>query len=224
MSVTLSTDYSPITRQTRHEDRINSLLHGLGLLVAVAAAAVLISLAGMYGTAWHVVSFSIYGASLIALYGVSTLYHGLPGGGRGKAVLQIVDHASIYVFIAGTYTPFTLVSLQGGWGWSLFGVVWGLAVAGVAVKPFVADRYDVFSTLIYLAMGWIGVVAIVPLVNHLALGGLVWLMTGGLIYTVGALFYLWQSLPYNHALWHVMVLGGSACHYVAILFFVLELA
>ena len=212
---------SPLTRQTRLEDLINSVTHGLGLLLAIGAAAVLITLGAVWGTAWHVVSFSIYGASLILLYGTSTLYHGTRHV-RGKQVLQIVDHASIYVLIAGTYTPFTLVSLAGGWGWSLFGVQWGLAAVGIGAKLFLAARFEVLSTVAYVAMGWLIVVAIGPLVDNLATGGIVWLLIGGLSYTIGAGFYHLHKLPFHHAVFHLFVLGGSVCQYFAVLFYVLD--
>ncbi len=210
---------SPISRQSPLEDAINSLTHGVGLLLALAALPMLVVVAVLYGNAWHVVSFSIYGATLVLMYAISTVYHATRHTQR-KQVLQVLDHASIFLLIAGTYTPFTFVTLNGGWGWSLFGVVWGLSGVGIGLKIVFGDRYEVASTLVYIALGWLCLVAIVPLLHNLAPGGLIWLVTGGVAYTAGTVFYLWERLPFNHAVWHLFVLAGSVCHFLAVLLFV----
>ena len=174
----------------------------------------------MRGTVWHVVSCSIYGATLVLLFSASTLYHSLPWP-RVKRTLKILDHSAIYLLIAGTYTPFLLGPLKGPWGWSLFGVIWGLALGGVAFKLFFAGRFKLLSTLIYDGLGWIVVVAIRPLWHSLPLGGLLWLVAGGVFYTVGTVFYLGRRIPYNHAIWHVFVLAGSLCHFFSVLLYVI---
>lgn len=200
---------------TPREEFTNSLTHGLGAGLSVAGLVLLIVRSAQHGSAWHVVSTAIFGASLVLLYTASTLYHSLRGE-RLKQVLQKFDHAAIFLLIAGTYTPFVLVTLRGPWGWSLFGVVWGLAVAGVTLKFWLAGRFRLISTLIYLAMGWLVLVAIKPLVAALPAGGLQLLVAGGLCYTGGAAFYLWKRLPYHHAIWHLWVLAGSVCHWAAV--------
>jgi len=202
------------------EETINALTHGLGAVLGVGGLALLVVMAALHGNAWHIVSCSIYGATLVLLFTSSTLYHSCHGP-RIKHAFRIVDHASIYLLIAGTYTPFLLVPLRGGWGWSLFGVVWGLALAGIVFQIFFVDRFRLAQTLIYLAMGWLVVIAVKPLFARVPKPGLLWLLAGGLCYTVGAVFYLWKTLRYHHAVWHLFVLGGSVCHYFAILFDVL---
>ena len=202
------------------EETINALTHGLGALLSLGGLVVLVLMASRHGDAWHIVSCSIYGATLVLLFASSTLYHGCRGE-RAKHICRIVDHSSIYLLIAGTYTPFVLVNLRGSWGWSLFGVIWGLAAAGIVFQIFFVHRFRLAQTLIYLAMGWLVVVAFKPLLARVPKPGLLWLLFGGLCYTVGAVFYLWKKLPYHHAVWHLFVLGGSICHYFAILFYVL---
>ncbi|HKI99640.1 MAG TPA: hemolysin III family protein [bacterium] len=210
----------PVSGQSVAEDSLNSATAGVGLLLALGALPVLVVAASRYGTVWHVVSFSIYGASLVLLYGVATLYHATRQV-RRKRLLQVLDHASIYVLIAGTYTPFTFITLKGGWGWSLFGVVWGLSAVGIGLKAVFGDRFELISTLVYIAMGWLCLVAVVPLVHNLAWGGLALLFFGGVSYTAGTAFYLWERMPFNHAVWHLFVLTGSVCHFFAVLFFTL---
>ena len=205
-------------RAKRHE-LANSLTHGAGLALAAGGCAVLVTLAALRGTAWHIVACSVYGATLVCLYGASTVYHSVRSR-RMKRVLRIVDHSSIYLLIAGTYTPFTLVNLRGGWGWTLFGVVWGLAVAGILFKVWFVEHFPTASTAVYLLMGWMAVVAIKPLFALVPPMGLVWLLAGGLLYTAGVGFFAWQKLPYHHAIWHLFVIGGSVCHYFAVLFYV----
>lgn len=205
---------------TRNEELANSLTHGLGALLSVVGLALLVVFAALHGDAWQVVSAAVYGVTLVLLYTTSTLYHSFRGE-QLKQLLRKFDHAAIFLLIAGTYTPFVLVTLRGPWGWSLFGVVWGLAVAGVTLKFWLAGRFRVISTLIYLAMGWLVLIAIKPLVAALPVGGMKLLVAGGLCYTGGAGFYLWKRLPYHHAIWHLFVLGGSACHWAAVFFHVM---
>lgn len=193
----------------------NALTHGAGALAAAAGTAVLLVLASLHGDAWHIVSSAVFGATLVLLYTASTVYHAVRAP-RAKARLRVLDHSAIYLLIAGTYTPFTLVGLRGGWGWSLFGVVWGLAVAGVVFKLFFIERFHRLSTALYVAMGWMVVVAIVPMVQRLPAVTLAWLVAGGVAYTAGTAFYHGRR-PYAHAVWHLFVLAGSACHFAAVL-------
>jgi hemolysin III len=197
------------------DELANTATHALGLVASIAAAAVLVVLAAARGDAWKIVSSAIFGASLIGLYATSTLYHAARTP-QLKARLKVMDHSAIYILIAGTYTPFTLVGLRGGWGWSLFGVIWGLAVAGIVFKIFLAGRFRRLSTATYIAMGWLVVVAAVPMVRELSPGTLGWLMAGGVWYTAGTAFYHAKSIPYGHAVWHVFVLMGSLCHVLAV--------
>lgn len=207
----------PVSGQSVLEEVINSLTHGVGLLLSLVGLTILVIVACLEGTVWHIVSFSIYGASLVLLYTASMLYHRAKNLVY-KRTMQLIDHICIFLLIAGTYTPFALVTLKGGWGWSLFGVVWGLTLAGIILKLIFRNRYDLLSTLIYLAMGWMAVIALAPLRAHLAGSGLILLVIGGLVYSVGTVFYLWEKLPFNHALWHICVLSGSICHFFAVLF------
>ena len=202
------------TRAAR-EELANSVTHALGLLASIAGAVFLIALSAERGTVWHVVSSIVFGGTLILLYGASTAYHSVRRS-RLKARLRILDHCAIYLLIAGTYTPFTLVSLRGGWGWTLFGIIWGLAAAGVVFKLFFTGRMMRLSTIIYLAMGWLGALGAVPLVERLGLDTIAWLVAGGALYTVGTIFFVNRRLPYAHAVWHLFVIGGSACHAVAV--------
>ena len=202
------------------EELVNAFTHGTGALMSAAGLGVLLVLACLNGTALHIVSCSIYGLTLVLLYTASTLYHSARSP-RLKHAFRIVDRSCIYLLIAGSYTPFTLVTLQGGWGWTLFGLVWVLAAAGIVFQLFFANRFKILSAVGYLLMGWLAVFAIKPLIESLPAGGFAWLLAGGLVYTAGALFYLLKKLPYNHAIWHFFVLGGSACHYVAVLLYVL---
>lgn len=203
------------------EEVAHSVTHGAGLLLGIAALVLMVVFAAQRGSAIHVVACSIYGTTLVLLYSASTFYHALPRG-RGKRLFGILDHAAIFLLIAGTYTPFTLVTMRGGWGWSLFGVIWGLAIAGVVLEAVSRGRARRLQLLLYLAMGWLAVLAAAqPLLHGLARGGLVLLLAGGLAYTLGVLFYVWRSLPFHHAVWHVFVLGGSICHFFAVLLHVI---
>jgi len=198
------------------EEIANTVTHGVGLLLSVAGFVVLLVLAILRGTAWHIVACSVYGASLIALYSASTLYHAVLSP-RLKRALRVFDHSAIYLLIAGTYTPFLLLNLRGPWGWAIFGVIWGLAVAGVFFKLRFVDRVPRLSTALYLAMGWLVIIAAKPVLAHVPLTILLWLLAGGLFYSIGVIFYAWKRLPYNHAVWHLFVLAGSTCHYFAVL-------
>jgi hemolysin III len=204
---------------SHREEVINSLTHGLGLLLSVGGLVVLVVLAALRGTPWHVVSVSIYGATLVLLYTASTLYHALRSP-RAKRVFKIIDHSAIYLLIAGTYTPFTLITMRGPWGWTLFGLVWALAAAGIVFKTFFVDRFVIASTIVYVAMGWLVLIAIKPVSAMVPIGGLIWLLAGGLSYTIGVAFFAAPRLRYGHAIWHLFVLGGSISHYFAVLFYV----
>jgi len=209
-----------VSQQRRGEEIANSITHGLGLVLSVAGLVVLVVFAALRGTAWHIVSCAVYGATLVTLYAASTLYHGLRGP-RVKRVLKILDHSAIYLLIAGTYTPFTLVTLRGAWGWSLFGVVWGLALLGILWKVWFVDRFAVVSTTVYLLMGWLAVVAAKPLLASLPPAAIAWILAGGLCYTAGVVFFAWKRLPYAHTVWHLFVVAGSVCHFLAVLLYVI---
>jgi hemolysin III len=206
-------------RYSRREDIANAVSHGIGLMLSVAGLVVLAIIAIRRGTALHIVSCGVYGVSLVLLFAASTLYHSFQSP-RIKHVFRIIDHSSIYVLIAGTYTPFTLVVFRGALGWTLFGLVWGLSVLGVVFQIFFVNRFKIFSVLVYLLMGWLVVIATHRVLATIPLGGILWLVAGGLTYTTGVLFYAWKKIPYNHAIWHLFVLVGSACHYFAVLFYV----
>ncbi len=210
-------------RYPSSEELANRLTHGFGAVLSVAGLVLMVVWSALHGDAWVVTSTAVYGVSLVVLYTASTLYHSVTSD-RWKRLLQKVDHAAIYLLIAGTYTPFVLGPLRGGWGWTLFGIVWGFAVVGIILKLFFAGRADVLSTIAYLVMGWLVVIAIKPLIAALPAGALWLLVGGGLCYTVGTIFYLWEKLPYNHAVWHVWVLGGSICHWAAVFGYVVPSA
>lgn len=213
-------DHTPERERITGEELANSLTHGVGLALSVAGLVVLVVLAAMRGTAWHIVGCSVYGATLVLLYGASTLYHSVRSP-RVKRVCKVIDHSAIYLLIAGTYTPFTLVNLRGPWGWTLFGIVWGLALAGILFKVWFVDHFIVASTTVYLLMGWLAVIAVKPLFALVPAGGIALIFAGGLAYTIGVGFFAWRRLPYHHAVWHVFVLAGSIFHYVAVLLYVL---
>jgi hemolysin III len=202
-------------------ERFNTLTHMVGATVALGAVAILVVLASMQGDPWKIVSLSIYGFTLFSLYLISTLYHGLRG--NAKHVFKVLDHQAIYLLIAGTYTPFTLVTLQGAWGWSLFGTIWGIAVLGFVLDalPAVRKRKRILPVIIYLLMGWLVVVALNPLLQQLPDAGFRWLLYGGLFYTGGIVFFALSSkFTYAHGIWHLFVLAGSASHYVVILLYI----
>jgi hemolysin III len=204
------------------DEILNSITHGVGVLLSIAALILLLIFTiKMETDVWKIISFSVFGASLIMMYTASTLYHGFRDK-RLKRFLNIFDHAAIYVLIAGTYTPFTLVPLRGPWGWSVFGVIWGLALAGVIYKLFFyKDKHRIISAFIYVFMGFIIVVAMGPLIRNIPSGGLYWLLAGGLSYCTGVYFYIRNHNRFNHVIWHLFVLGGSISHFFAIFLHVL---
>ncbi len=199
---------------------MNSLTHGVAAALSIAALTVLVVFSSLQGDPWKIVSFSIYGATLIALYTASTVYHAVPSP-RLRPFLRRIDHSCIYLLIAGTYTPFMLVVMRDAWGWTLFGLVWGSAVLGIVFKIFYTGRYEVVSTLWYIMMGWIAVIAIKPMAEAMPAGVWPWVVGGGLCYTFGVIFYAMGKLRYNHAVWHLFVLGGSLLHFMSFLLFVL---
>jgi hemolysin III len=201
--------------RAHREELANAVTHGLGMVASVTAAAVLIVLAALNGDVWLITGVSVFATSLIALYTASTLYHAVRSEAL-KARLKVIDHSAIYLLIAGTYTPFMIGALRGGWGWSLFGVVWGLAVVGIALKLVFTGRYRVLSTGMYVAMGWLVLIGMGPLVRALDPVTLVWLVAGGVAYTAGTPFYHSGRIRYAHAIWHLFVLAGSVCHAVAV--------
>lgn len=205
----------PFLRSLPNEERANTITHGLGAVLSLVGGAGLIVLAARGGDPWQIVSAAVFSAALLLLYTASTVYHAVRRQ-PVKARLEILDHAAIYLLIAGTYTPFTLVGLRGPWGWSLFGVIWGLALIGVVAKLFLTGRFSRLSTLTYIAMGWLVVVAIAPALRALPASALIWLLLGGLLYTAGTFFFHQDRLPYAHAIWHLFVLAGSACHVAAV--------
>jgi hemolysin III len=200
-------------------ERFNSISHLAGAALALIGAAALIVMAARLGDPWKIVSFSVYGVMLLALYLSSTLYHSLRG--RAKKIWCKFDHCTIYLLIAGSYTPFALVSLRGAWGWTLFGSVWALAIFGIVQEIWLAKGKRILSLLIYVVMGWLAVIAAVPLIRALGLAGFSWLAVGGLVYTVGIVFYaLDEKWRYGHGVWHLFVLVGSACHYFTVVSYV----
>jgi hemolysin III len=209
-------------RYSIKEEIANSITHGIGIVLGIGGLCILVTFAGIYGNPWHVISVSVFGFTLILLYTASTLYHSIQAP-RTKNILQIIDHSAIYILIAGTYTPFTLVNLRGPWGWSLFSVIWCLAFIGIAIQLGQMERWRRVSLVLYVGMGWIVLVAIKPLISSVATSGLILLLLGGLAYTVGILFYRWKSLKFNHAVWHIFVLAGSILHFFAVLFYVIPI-
>lgn len=202
------------------EELVNIITHGVGALLSVAALVLMVVWSSFYGNAWHIVGSAIFGVSLIILYTASTLYHAVQQP-QVRARLRVLDHAAIYVLIAGTYTPFTLVTLNGTVGWTIFGITWGLAVIGVVLKLFFTGKFDKLSTAMYVGMGWVVVGAAKPLMENLEFGGLMWLLWGGIAYTVGAIFYSIKAIPFGHAIFHSFVLVGSFCHFAAVFWYVI---
>lgn len=211
-----------LTRREQMEEMLNAVTHGIGALLALIGLIVLIVAAYSHGNIWHRLSFSIYGTSLLLLYVASTLYHSFRNE-KLKHIFRICDHASIYLLIAGTYTPFTLVLLRGSLGWTIFGVVWALALLGIVQQIFFVGRFKLFSTLCYLGLGWFIVAFIKPLAAALPLVGFCWLVGGGIAYTVGAMIYLCRRLSFHHTVWHFFVLAGSLCHFITVLYFLLPI-
>ena len=211
---------SPRREQTLGEEIANSVTHGVGAGLSISALSILVVMASFGGDPWRIVSFSIYGAALVLLYLASTLYHSFQWPGV-KQLFRKFDHAAIFLLIAGTYTPFTLVMIRGAWGWVLFGLVWGIALVGIVFQTVCIGRFHVVSTLMYVAMGWLVVIAIKPVLNTVPTPALLWLLGGGLCYTVGVIFYVLHRMPYHHMVWHLFVLAGSVLHFFSIMFFVL---
>ncbi len=206
-----------------HDEAANTLTHLAGLVLSLLGLAILLWISIPEGDAWRIISASVYGVSLVSLYGVSTLYH-FTGNPRKKLRLRFWDHCAIYLLIAGSYTPFVLVSLRGGWGWSIFGIVWAAAIAGILVKLCVSHRASRISTSLYLIMGWVAVLAIKPLWDALHLGGFILLVAGGLAYTAGTLFFALDHRRFFHAVWHLCVLSGSILHFLAVVLYVLPVS
>jgi hemolysin III len=206
--------------ETDTEESVNALSHAVGVGLSAAVVPLLIHMAVERGNAWHIVSVSIYGSTLLLLYVASTLYHACRPPAL-KRLLNRVDHAFIYLLIAGTYTPFTLITLRGAWGWSLFGVIWAFAIVGIVLTVINRPRFRRLETGLYLLMGWLCVVAAPPLVSGLPALGLIWFGLGGLFYTLGVPFYLRKTMPYSHGIWHLFVLAGSVCHFFCVTWYVL---
>jgi len=204
--------------QSQREEIANSIVHGIGAALSIAGLVILVVFASLRGDAWRVVSFSIYGATLIVLYSVSTLFHGFRKP-KIKRFFRLLDLSAIYLLIAGSYTPLTLVSMRGPWGWTLFGVIWGLAIVGIVFKMIFRDRFELVSFGIYIMMGWLILIAIKPMLEMLPPGMVLWLFIGGASYMLGLLFYILRKIPFHHTLWHLFVLGGSISHFLGMLFY-----
>jgi hemolysin III len=203
---------------TLGEEIFHSITHGIGSGLSIAGLTLLVVLAVLHGDIFKIISFSIFGASLVILYISSTLYHGLQQP-RAKQIFKIFDHSAIYLLIAGTYTPFLIVSLRGTAGWTLLVVVWVIALIGITFKIFFIERFQILAVLSYLLMGWLCVFIFREMLVSIPMGGLIWLAAGGILYTIGVIFYALQKIPYMHAIWHFFVMGGSICHYFAVLLF-----
>jgi hemolysin III len=200
-------------------ERFNSISHLIGAVAALVGLVIVVVAAARQGDPWKIVSFSVYGATLFSLYTISTLYHSLRG--KAKRIFRKLDHLSIYFLIAGTYTPFTLVTLRGAWGWTIFGIIWGLALLGLALEALPQQGNRALSVVVYVLMGWLVLVALKPLLEALPLAGFIWLLLGGIFYTGGLAFYLFdEKIRHFHGIWHLFVLAGSVCHYLTILFYV----
>lgn len=212
--------YSPSRRYSVGEEIANSITHGFGLLLAIVGLVVLTAFASVFGATRHIVSVSIFGATLVLLYAASTLYHSVSVP-RAKEMLRRLDHTAIFLVIAGTYTPFALVALGGPLGWTLFALVWGLAFCGIVMQRVLMRQKAYVTALPYIGMGWLGVLVLKEMMTSIGVGGIFLLLAGGIAYTVGVLFFVWKRLPYHHAVWHLFVLAGSACHYFAVLLFVI---
>jgi hemolysin III len=202
------------------EEIANAVTHGVGLVASILAIPILLGAAAAGGETGLFVATAIFAATLVLLYATSTLYHALPPS-RAKRICRVLDHSAIYLLIAGTYTPFAVGILRGGWGWGLLGVIWVLAVLGILFKAFGGLRFPRLSTFLYLGMGWLAVLVLRPLAAALPWTGLAWIVGGGLLYTAGVVFYVWERPRYSHMIWHLFVLGGSVCHFVAVLWYAL---
>ncbi|MCM3791991.1 PAQR family membrane homeostasis protein TrhA [Priestia megaterium] len=208
---------------TRGEEIANAITHGIGAVLSIVGLTLLIVLSSLEGTPWHVISFTIYGVTMLLLYVSSTLVHSFPEG-KVKDLFEIFDHSSIYLFIAGTYTPFLFIAVKGTTGWTLFGIVWGIALAGIVFKAFFVKKFLFISTILYVFMGWMIVFAWDSLTQNIAHQGIVLLVVGGVLYTIGAVFYVWRGFRFHHMIWHMFVLGGTVLHFLAIILYVLPIA
>lgn len=206
-----------LTHHITADELANTLTHGLGLVGSVLGLVLLVIFAILRGGPWQILGCAIYGATLVCLYAASTFYHGVSSP-RAKRVLHIFDHCAIYLLIAGTYTPFLLVNLRGSWGWSLLAVIWSFAVLGILFKLWFADRFPILSVSAYVAMGWLGIIAARQIYLHVPLTGIVWIILGGVAYSIGIVFYACRKIPHHHVIWHLLVMTGSTCHYIAILY------
>jgi hemolysin III len=209
-------------QQTLGEEIANSITHGIGAAVSIVAVVILVVFAGRHGDMWRIVSFSIYGFTLFFLYLASTLYHSFTNQ-RVKHFFRILDHISIFLLIAGTYTPVTLISMRGPWGWTIFGLVWTMAVSGIIAKIFLIGKFKIVSVLLYVIMGWLVVIAIKPMLQMVPKGLIIWLFAGGLSYTLGIIFYAFKQVPYFHFIWHLFVLGGSVTHFLGLSLYLLKI-
>ncbi|PEI51754.1 PAQR family membrane homeostasis protein TrhA [Priestia aryabhattai] len=207
---------------TRGEEIANAITHGVGAVLSIVGLTLLIVLSSLEGTPWHVISFTIYGVTMLLLYVSSTLVHSFPEG-KVKDLFEIFDHSSIYLFIAGTYTPFLFIAVKGTTGWTLFGIVWGIALAGIVFKAFFVKKFLFISTILYVFMGWMIVFAWDSLTQNIAHQGIILLVVGGVLYTIGAVFYVWRGFRFHHMIWHMFVLGGTVLHFLAIILYVLPI-
>lgn len=207
---------------TKKEEVVNAITHGIGVLLSIVALVFLIISSAKQGSPWLIVISVIYGISMLLLYVASTLVHSFPEG-KAKDIFEIFDHSAIYIFIAGTYTPIMLLVIQGTLGWTLLGIVWGVAVLGVIFKAFFVKKFLFISTILYIAMGWLIILAWGPLTATMPAAGIQLLIAGGLFYTFGAVFYVWRAFPFHHAVWHLFVLAGSVSHFFVILFYIIPL-
>ncbi|WP_067841952.1 PAQR family membrane homeostasis protein TrhA [Amphibacillus sediminis] len=208
---------------TLGEEIANAITHGIGILLSIAGLVLLIVFASLQGSAWHVISFTIFGITMVFLYTSSTLLHSLPPG-KAKHVFEILDHSSIYFFIAGSYTPFLLIVVRGSLGWTLFGVVWAIAIGGTIFKVFFVKRFIIFSTVLYVVMGWLIVFSWDTLTSAIAKEGIVLLAVGGMLYTLGTIFYVWRGFKFHHMIWHLFVLGGTITHFFSVILYVLPIS
>ncbi|PLS01922.1 PAQR family membrane homeostasis protein TrhA [Neobacillus cucumis] len=202
---------------SKGEEVANSITHGIGALLSMAALVLLIVSSTLYGNAWYIVSFALFGSTMLLMYTSSTLLHAFPEGSKVKDLFEIFDHSSIYFFIAGTYTPYMFLVVKGWLGWTIFGIVWGLAIGGTIFKSFFVKKFLFTSTALYVLMGWLIVFAWKPLSEHMPHAGLTYLIIGGLFYTFGSVFYIWRGFKYHHALWHLFVLAGSIMHFFSVI-------
>lgn len=208
---------------SKGEEVANAITHGIGVVLSMAALVLLIVFSSLHGTALHIVSFTIYGVTMLLLYFSSTMLHSLPEG-KIKNLFEIFDHSAIYLYIAGSYTPLLFIVVQGTLGWTLFGIVWGLATVGIVFKVFFVKKFLFLSTVFYIAMGWLAIFAIKPMMENLPTAGIAFLVAGGLCYTLGTIFYVWRGFKFHHAVWHTFVLAGSTLHFFLILLYVLPLS